>query len=72
MSHTLLVHRCSGLPDINKAIEPQTYGELIDVPFIRIDPCSVQFGTEVIAPPGAEIETPLAPSVLKIKTINLK
>lgn len=43
---------------------PQALGDDIEVPFISCDPFKVQLGTEVIAPPGAVILTPKAPSTL--------
>lgn len=52
------------LPDRTSAIPPQALGEDIDVPFISCVPRNVQFGTDAIAPPGALILTPRAPSVL--------
>ena len=53
------------LPPRTRAMHPQALGDDIDVPFISWDPCRVQFGTDVIAPPGAEMQTPIAPLVLK-------
>ncbi|KAH9414298.1 hypothetical protein DERP_008497 [Dermatophagoides pteronyssinus] len=47
--------------DNNNAIQPQTFGDAIDVPFISTPLFSVQFGTDVIAPPGPQTETPGAP-----------
>lgn len=43
---------------------PQAFGEDIDVPFISWVPRSVQLGTDAMAPPGALMLTPRAPSVL--------
>ena len=37
------------------------------VPFINWDPLSVQVGTAAIAPPGALMHTPSAPSALKFQ-----
>lgn len=44
---------------------PHALGEDIDVPFMSCVPRKVQLGTEAIAPPGALMLTPSAPSVLK-------
>lgn len=44
----------------------------MDVPFMSCVPRRVQFGTEAIAPPGALILTPRAPSVLVLKQNGLK
>lgn len=52
------------LPDSTNAIPPHALGEDMDVPFMSCVPRRVQFGTEAIAPPGALILTPRAPSVL--------
>ena len=46
---------------------PQALGELMLVPFISCEPRNVQLGTEAMAPPGALIDTPRAPSMLKHK-----
>lgn len=43
---------------------PQAFGEDMDVPFISWVPRRVQLGTDAIAPPGALMLTPKAPSVL--------
>lgn len=60
------------LPESSKAIPPHALGEDIEVPFISWVPRRVQFGTEAIAPPGALILTPRAPSALKnIKKIDI-
>jgi len=42
------------------ARQPQQFGELIEVPFINCEEARVYGGTEVIAPPGAYIVTPIA------------
>lgn len=47
---------------------PHALGEDMDVPFMSCVPRRVQFGTEAIAPPGALILTPRAPSVLALKS----
>lgn len=52
------------LPDSTNAMPPHALGEDMDVPFMSCVPRRVQFGTEAIAPPGALILTPRAPSVL--------
>ncbi len=57
---------CALSPDRSKATQPATLGELIDVPFISRAFLSVQFGTDVMAPPGAQTETPKSPFSLKI------
>ena len=47
-------------------------GEDIEVPFISWLPLRVQFGTDVMAPPGALMQTPNDPSTLqKRKVINV-
>ena len=46
---------------------PQALGDDIEVPFISWPLDKVQFGTDVIAPPGATIQTPSFPSALKNK-----
>lgn len=43
---------------------PQALGDDMDVPFISWVPRRVQLGTEAMAPPGALMLTPSAPSVL--------
>lgn len=43
---------------------PQALGDDMDVPFISWVPRRVQLGTEAMAPPGALMLTPRAPSVL--------
>lgn len=43
---------------------PQALGEDMDVPFISCVPRRVQFGTDAMAPPGALMLTPRAPSVV--------
>lgn len=43
---------------------PQALGEDMEVPFISCVPRNVQLGTEAMAPPGALMLTPRAPSVL--------
>lgn len=43
---------------------PQAFGDDMDVPFISWVPRRVQLGTDAIAPPGALMQTPRAPSVL--------
>lgn len=50
---------------------PQALGEDIDVPFISWVPLNVQLGTEAMAPPGALMLTPRAPSALKRKQRGL-
>lgn len=52
------------LPERTKAMPPQAFGDDMDVPFISWVPRRVQLGTEAMAPPGALILTPRAPSVL--------
>lgn len=52
------------LPERTKAMPPQAFGDDMDVPFISWVPRRVQLGTDAIAPPGALILTPRAPSVL--------
>lgn len=47
---------------------PHALGEDMEVPFMSCVPRRVQLGTEAIAPPGALILTPRAPSVLMIKS----
>ncbi|OTF81390.1 hypothetical protein BLA29_015032, partial [Euroglyphus maynei] len=47
--------------DNSRETQPQTLGDAIDVPFIRALFLSVQFGTDVIAPPGPQTETPREP-----------
>ena len=42
------------------------------VPFISCEPRKVQFGTDVMAPPGALMLTPSAPSCLHDRRINIK
>lgn len=49
-------------PDKSRDIQPQAFGEDMDVPFISMLLSSVQFDTHVTAPPGAINETPLCPS----------
>jgi len=41
------------------------------VPFISWEPRNVQFGTDAIAPPGALIHTPSAPSWLQSVNYNM-
>lgn len=41
---------------------PVTCGADILVPFINWEPLSKNLGTEVIAPPGAQMEIPILPS----------
>lgn len=43
---------------------PQAFGDDMDVPFMSWVPRRVQLGTDAIAPPGALMQTPRAPSVL--------
>ena len=45
-----------------RATQPVAWGELIEVPFISWFLWRHQLGTDVIAPPGAVISTPLSPS----------
>ena len=47
-----------------RAKPPQAFGVDMEVPSISSQPRKVQLGTEAMAPPGAEIETPEAPSVV--------
>lgn len=49
---------------------PHALGEDIDVPFISCVPLNVQLGTEAMAPPGALILTPRAPSALNGKPLK--
>lgn len=51
-------------PERIRAMPPQALGDDMDVPFISCVPRSVQFGTDAMAPPGALMLTPRAPSVL--------
>ena len=51
--------------------QPAALGEAIDVPFISWHLDNVQFGTDVIAPPGAVIDTPREPFALKQKAAIL-
>lgn len=51
-------------PDSTSAMPPQALGEDMDVPFISWVPRRVQLGTDAMAPPGALMLTPRAPSVL--------
>ena len=44
---------------------PQAFGDDIEVPFMSCELFRVHLGTEAIAPPGALILTPRAPSVLR-------
>lgn len=53
-------------------MHPLALGDDIDVPFINCFFCKVQLGTEVMAPPGAEMLTPKSPSVLQKKFCRLK
>ena len=52
----------------NLPIPPHALGDDIEVPFMSCEPRNVQFGTDVIAPPGAQMLTPKAPSTLGRKT----
>lgn len=52
------------VPESMSAMPPHALGEDMDVPFINCVPRNVQLGTEAMAPPGALILTPRAPSVL--------
>ncbi len=45
-----------------RAIEPHALGEDMDVPLINSAFFNVQFGTDAMAPPGAQMDTPKAPS----------
>lgn len=58
------------IADNSNAIEPHTFGDAIDVPFINWLFFNAQFGTEVIAPPGPQIETPKSPWGLLKKNTN--
>lgn len=51
-------------PERISAMPPQALGDDIDVPFISWVPRRVQLGTDAMAPPGALMLTPRAPSVL--------
>lgn len=51
-------------PERINAMPPQALGDDMDVPFISWVPRRVQLGTEAMAPPGALMLTPRAPSVL--------
>lgn len=51
-------------PDRISAMPPQALGDDMDVPFISWVPRRVQLGTDAMAPPGALMLTPRAPSVL--------
>lgn len=53
-----------GAPERMSAMPPQALGDDMDVPFISWVPRSVQLGTDAMAPPGALMLTPRAPSVL--------
>ena len=46
------------MPESNRATAPATCGEAIEVPFISWVPRIQNWGTEVMAPPGAQIVTP--------------
>lgn len=48
--------------------QPAAFGEAIEVPLINIFLDNVQFGTDVIAQPGAVTDTPREPSTLKQKS----
>ena len=54
----------SNPPERTSAMPPQALGEDMEVPFISWVPRSVQLGTEAMAPPGALMLTPRAPSML--------
>ena len=57
--------------NINLPTHPHAFGEDMDVPFISICLDKVHTGTDVIAPPGAIIQTPSEPSILnKFETIS--
>ena len=47
-----------------RASAPQVWGEAMLVPFISCVPLRVNLGTEVMAPPGAHTVTPLSPSMV--------
>lgn len=66
MQFVLKGEQRSILPESIKAMPPQALGEDMEVPFMSCVPRNVQLGTEAIAPPGALILTPSAPSVLKL------
>ena len=51
-------------PERISAMPPQALGDDMDVPFISWVPRRVQLGTDAMAPPGALMLTPRAPSVL--------
>lgn len=51
-------------PERINAMPPHALGDDMDVPFMSWVPRRVQFGTDAIAPPGALMLTPRAPSVV--------
>lgn len=51
-------------PERIRAMPPQALGDDMEVPFISWVPRRVQLGTDAMAPPGALMLTPRAPSVL--------
>lgn len=50
---------------------PHALGDDMDVPFMSCVPRRVQLGTEAMAPPGALMLTPSAPSALKAEPQRL-
>lgn len=50
---------------------PHALGDDMDVPFMSCVPRRVQLGTEAMAPPGALMLTPSAPSALKAEPQGL-
>lgn len=51
-------------PERISAIPPHAFGDAIDVPFMSCRPCWVHWGTGAMAPPGADMSTPIAPSAV--------
>lgn len=51
-------------PERISAMPPHALGDDMDVPFMSWVPRRVQFGTEAMAPPGALMLTPRAPSAV--------
>lgn len=63
-THVQYQHTSLDAPERISAMPPQAFGDDMDVPFISWVPRRVQLGTDAIAPPGALMLTPRAPSVL--------
>lgn len=63
-SHVQFQTMTLNTPERTSAMPPQAFGDDMDVPFISWVPRRVQFGTDAMAPPGALMLTPRAPSVL--------